>query len=56
MSFYPKEKYEVMDDCPECGASSKKIEKYLYSDEDYKKPSRDNILKRMKEAGLPTRV
>jgi uncharacterized C2H2 Zn-finger protein len=51
-----KERYEVENDCPNCGASTKKIEKALNSGEDYKKPSRESVLERMKKAGLSTRI
>lgn len=51
-----KERYEVENDCPHCGASAKKIEKALNSGEDYKRPSRKNVLERMRKAGLPTRI
>ena len=51
-----KERYEVENDCPNCGVSAKKIEKTLNSGEDYKKPSRESVLERMKKAGLPTRI
>ena len=51
-----KEKYEVKNDCPCCKASANKIEKALNSGEDYKKPSRNKIIERMKKAGLPTRI
>lgn len=51
-----KERYEVESDCPHCGASAKKIEKALNSGEDYKKPSRESVLERMRKAGLPTRI
>ena len=51
-----KEKYEVLEDCPKCGVSASKIEKVLNSGQDYKKPSRESVLERMKKAGLPTRI
>ncbi len=51
-----KETYEVKNDCPNCGAKSNKIEKALNSGQDYKKPSINRILERMKKAGLPTRI
>ena len=51
-----KEKYEVENDCPNCKASAKKIEKALNSGQDYKKPSRESVLERMRKAGLPTRI
>ena len=51
-----KERYEVLNSCPTCNSSKKKIEKALNSGEDYKKPSRESVLERMKKAGLPTRI
>lgn len=51
-----KERYEVENDCPNCGASAKKIEKALNSSQDYKRPSRESVLERMRKAGLPTRI
>ena len=51
-----KEKYTVSEDCPHCGASKQKIEKVLNTGEDYKKPSREDVIKRLKEAGLPTKI
>lgn len=53
---HSKEKYEVLEDCSDCGASKEKIEKALNSGQDYKKPSRESIIERMKKAGLPTRI
>lgn len=53
---YSQENYRVIDDCPNCHASKEKIEKALNSGEDYKKPSRNKILERMKKSGLPTRI
>lgn len=50
------ENYTVLEDCSHCGASKEKIEKALNSGKDYKKPSRDKILERMKKSGLPTRI
>lgn len=51
-----RERYEVNERCPVCDASPDKIERVLNSGKDYKKPSRDKILERMKKAGLPTKV
>jgi len=50
------ENYQVLEDCPHCGASAKKIEKALNSGQDYKKPSRESVLERMRKAGLPTKI
>ena len=53
---YTKEKYQVKNDCPNCGASASKIEKSLNSGKDYKPPSRKRALERMRKSGLPTRI
>jgi len=53
---FTKEKYHVLNDCSNCSVSSGKIEKALNSGEDYRKPSRESVLKRMRKAGLPTRI
>ena len=54
--IYSTEKWIVLEDCPNCGVSAKKIEKALNSGQDYKKPSRESVLERMRKAGLPTRI
>lgn len=51
-----KERYEVKNDCTKCGAKATKIEKAINSGQDYKKPSRESIVERMKKSGLPTRI
>lgn len=53
-NVYTKENYTVLEDCPCCKATKEKIEKALNSGEDYKKPSRESVLERMRKAGLPT--
>lgn len=55
-SYLSAESYQVLEDCPNCGASAKKIEKALNSGQDYKRPSREKVLERMRKAGLPTRI
>ena len=55
-TIYTKEHYTVLEDCPRCGASKEKIEKALNSGQDYRRPSREEILRRLKASGLPTRV
>lgn len=52
---YSKERYIVLEDCPNCGATSTKIEKTLNSGEEYKKPSREKVLERMRKAGISTK-
>jgi len=45
---------EVMEDCSKCGKSKKEIEKAL---ERGKEPSNEEVIKRLKEAGLdPTKL
>ena len=50
------ERYVVLENCSNCGATADNIEKALNSGEYYKKPSREKILERMRKAGLPTRI
>ena len=50
------ENYQVLEDCPYCKATKEKIEKALNSGQDYKKPSRESVLERMRKAGLPTGI
>jgi endogenous inhibitor of DNA gyrase (YacG/DUF329 family) len=47
--------YQVLEDCPECGKSMKEIQKAFETGET-EQISHDERLKRIKEAGLPTRV
>lgn len=49
------EKEEVQNDCPKCGAKRKDIQKKL-KEGLIKTPSNKDILRRLKEAGLPTKV
>jgi len=54
MAFYSKEKYQILvDKCPNCGKSKKEIEKRL---KEGKQPSNEEIIRRMKEAGLPLKI
>lgn len=55
-THFRKENYHVLNGCQNCNASSGKIEKALNSGQDYKRPSRNKILERMKKAGLSTRI
>lgn len=51
------ERYEVIKDCPNCGKTANQIEKALSKGaEESKPPSREQILKRLRDAGLPTKV
>lgn len=51
------EKYIVTMDCPKCGKKGSHIERVLNKGEGKSKPpSNKEILKRLKEAGLPTKV
>jgi len=53
VSYYKEEKYVIISPkCPNCGKSKKDIEKAL---KEGKQPSREEIIKRMKETGLPTK-
>jgi endogenous inhibitor of DNA gyrase (YacG/DUF329 family) len=47
------EVFEVTEDCPNCGKTKKEIEKALKHG---KEPSNEEIIKRMKEAGLPLKI
>lgn len=49
------EKYEVLEDCPKCGKSKKEIQKYL-DGKQKKEADPEKVKKRMKEAGLPTKL
>jgi Zn ribbon nucleic-acid-binding protein len=55
INYFIDEKYSVMSDkCPNCGKSKKEIEKAL---EKGKEPSNEEIVKRLREAGLdPTKL
>jgi hypothetical protein len=48
-----KEVYEVLNDCPNCGKTKKEIEKAL---KEGKQPTNEEIIRRMKEAGLPLKI
>jgi len=50
------EREDVLNDCPSCGAKRESIEKKLKEGKLSKPPSRQEILKRLKDAGLPTKV
>lgn len=51
--FFKDPKTEVITEkCPHCGKGRKEIEKVL---KEGKEPSREEILKRLQEAGLPTK-
>ncbi len=55
--IWDSEKYEVLEDCPECGKKASEIERVLNKGEEKRKPpSNKEILRRLKEAGLPTKV
>lgn len=53
--YFSKSYYIAHNECSHCGASKEKIEKALKSDEE-PKPSHENVLERMRKAGLPTRI
>lgn len=45
---------DPLNDCPKCGATMEKIKKKLYGKEEDKRPSREDVIRRMKEAGFGT--
>jgi len=49
-----EERYEVLENCPNCGKRKEEIQKVLGGN-DSKPPSREEILRRMREAGLDTK-
>lgn len=55
-SHQSPEREDVMNDCPACGAKLEKIQKKLRDREISKPPSNKEILKRLRDAGLPTKV
>lgn len=55
-SHQSPEREDVQNDCPSCGAKKEAIEKKLKEGSLSKPPSRQEILKRLKDAGLPTKV
>jgi DNA-directed RNA polymerase subunit RPC12/RpoP/rubredoxin len=53
-AFRTPEKYEILaDKCPNCGKSKKEIERAL---REGRQLSNEEIIKRMKEAGLPLKI
>ena len=52
---YTREHYTVLENCPNCGASRKEIEKSLREGLS-KAINHKDLLERLKKAGLPTRV
>jgi Zn ribbon nucleic-acid-binding protein len=54
MNFFKNEKYEILSEkCPNCGKNKKEIEKAL---KEGKQPSNEEIIRRMKEVGLPLKI
>ena len=51
-----KEREDVQNDCPQCGVKKEKIQKKLKEGSLSKPLSRKEVLKRLKDAGLPTKV
>ncbi len=51
-----KEREDVQNDCAKCGAKQEKIQKKLKDGSISNAPSRKEILKRLKDAGLPTKI
>ncbi len=57
MAIYTAEKYFVLNDCPECGAKAGKIQKFLNRGEkENTPPKREDVIRRLKESGLPTKI
>ena len=52
---YHPERYDVFSKCPNCGASKKEIKKALETGT-IKKVSHEELIKRIKESGLPTKI
>ncbi len=51
--YRTREKYKILSEkCSNCGKTRKELEKALRD----KKPSREEILRRIKEAGLPFKI
>lgn len=48
--------YNVLEDCPNCGKTKKEIEDVLEGKKPVKEMSHEERLKRIKEAGLPTKI
>lgn len=55
-TLYTGESYEALEGCSKCGKSRDEIEKVLKGQEEVKPPSREDIIRRLREAGLPTKV
>ena len=54
-SHQSKEKEEVQNDCPQCGAKREKMQKKLNEGSMSKSLSSKEVLKRLKDAGLPSK-
>ena len=53
-AYRTREKYEIITDkCSNCGKTKKEIEKRL---KEGKVPSREEVIRRAKEAGLPLKI
>jgi ferritin-like protein len=55
-SYFKNEKYTVISNCHICGKTKEKIEKFLNRGQEEKKISNEEIIRRLKEAGLPTKI
>lgn len=51
-----KEHYYVQGDCPNCGKSKEEIKKAFEGKKESKPVKHNELLERLKKAGLPTRV
>lgn len=56
VTLYSEESFEALEGCQKCGKSRDEIEKVLRGHEETKHPSREAILKRLRESGLPLKV
>ncbi len=56
VTIHTSESYEALEGCPKCGKSRDDVERALKGNEPVKHPSREEILRRLKEAGMSTKV
>lgn len=50
------EKYQVLSDCPNCGKKADEIQRSLSQGNQNKPIKHQELLERLKKAGLPTRI
>jgi len=56
VNIHHEEKYEILENCAECGAKQETIEAYLKKGSLTKPLPHKEILKRLRDAVLPTKV